>query len=114
MSKQGKLRRSNDPAAKGFPELAQLIGTVRRHMPELRESYKVRSLGMFGSYTREHHKEESDLDMLVDFEEAPSLFEFLALKNYLSDLLEIEVDLVMKGALRPAIGRHILEEVIYI
>jgi hypothetical protein len=69
---------------------------------------------MFGSYTREHHKEESDLDMLVDFEKAPSLFEFLALKNYLSDLLEIEVDLVMKGALRPAIGRHILEEVIYI
>jgi len=40
------------------------------------------------------------------------LFEFLELKHHLSDLLEVEVDLVMKDTLKPTIGRHILNEVI--
>jgi hypothetical protein len=69
---------------------------------------------MFGSYPRREYKEGRDLDILVDFDEPPSLFKFLELENYLSDLLDIKVDLVMKDALKPAIGRHILQEVTYI
>jgi hypothetical protein len=50
------------------------------------------------------------LDVLVEFDRVPSLFEFIRLERYLSELLKIKVDLVMKSALKPAIGRHILEE----
>jgi predicted nucleotidyltransferase len=81
-------------------------------MPELSSRYKVKSLGIFGSYLRGEADEESDIDLLVDLEkESMTLLEFIALENRLSDLLGAKVDLVERSALKPAIGRRILEEV---
>jgi hypothetical protein len=79
-------------------------------LPELRERYGVRELSLFGSYLRGEQRKCSDLDVLVEFDRAPSFFEFMRLERYLSELLKMKVDLVMKSALKPAIGRHILEE----
>jgi predicted nucleotidyltransferase len=84
--------------------------TLQSHLPELRERYGVRELSLFGSYLRGKQRRGSDLDVLVEFDRVPSLFEFVRLERYLSELLKIKVDLVMKSALKPAIGRHILEE----
>lgn len=69
-------------------------------------------MGIFGSYVRGEQDSESDLDILVEFDEAPGLFEYIRLEDYLSEILGIKVDLVMKSALKPAIGKRILEEVI--
>jgi len=80
----------------------------------LRERFKVRRIGIFGSWVRNEQKKGSDLDILVEFEEPIGLLDFLALEDYLSDLLGIKVDLVMKSALKPGIGKHILEEVVYV
>ena len=83
-------------------------------MPELVSRYKVMSLGIFGSYIRGEADEESDIDLLVDLEEGEvplTLLEFIAHENHLSDLLGAKVDLVERSALKPAIGRRILEEV---
>ena len=74
----------------------------------------MKTIGVFGSYVRGEQKEGSDLDVLVEFEEPVGLFEFMALENYLSDLLGVKVDLVSKKALKPHIGKRILEEVIMI
>jgi len=76
----------------------------------LRECYGVRELWLFGSYLRRERLKSSDLDVLVEFNRVPSFFEFVRLERYLSELLKMKVDLVMKSALKPAIGRHILEE----
>ena len=92
--------------------LAEILQILRENMPELSRRYKVRSLGVFGSYARGEADEESDIDLLVDLEdESLTLLQFIALENYLSDSLGAKVDLVEKKALKPAIGRHILEEV---
>jgi hypothetical protein len=88
----------------------KVFQTLQAHMPELRERYAVRRLSLFGSYLRGEQRKRSDLDVLVEFDRVPSLFEFIRLERYLSELLKIKVDLVMKSALKPAIGRHILEE----
>jgi predicted nucleotidyltransferase len=88
----------------------KIFQTLQGHMPELRERYGVRKLSLFGSYLRGEQRKHSDLDVLVEFHRVPSLFEFIRLERYLSELLNIKVDLVMKSALKPAIGRHILEE----
>jgi uncharacterized protein len=80
-------------------------------LPELKEKYHVSYLGVFGSYVRGEEKQESDLDVLVEFSKTPTLFKFINLENYLSDSLGIKVDLVMKDALKPNIGKHILNEV---
>jgi len=88
----------------------KVFQTLQAHLPELRERYGVRGLSLFGSYLRGDQRKGSDLDVLVEFDRVPSLFEFIRLERYLSGLLKIKVDLVMKSALKPAIGRRILEE----
>jgi len=93
-------------------ELSRLIEILRRNLPEITERYKIRSLGLFGSYVRAEQRRKSDLDILVEFHEAPSLLKFLELENRLSDLLGVKVDLVMKTALKPGIGQRILDEVV--
>nr|WP_232215778.1 hypothetical protein [Archaeoglobus veneficus] len=52
--------------------------------------------------------------VLVEFEEVPTLLDFVELKYYLTDILGVNVDLVMKKTLKPRIGRRILEEVVLI
>jgi predicted nucleotidyltransferase len=81
--------------------------------PSLKEKYGVKKIGVFGSYVRGEEKEESDLDVLVEFEKSKSLslLDFIRLENYLSDELGIKVDLVEKDSLKPRIRKHVLEEV---
>lgn len=78
----------------------------------LRKRFHIQYLGVFGSYVQGSPRRDSDLDILVEFSETPSLFEFIELEGYLSKLLGVKVDLVMKGTLKPLIGRQILNEVV--
>jgi uncharacterized protein len=93
---------------------ANLIHTLQAHLPELQQAYGVRTLGVFGSHVRGEARLDSDLDVLVEFDEQRplSLFQFVELENRLGDLLGLRVDLVEKATLKPVIGRHILAEVV--
>ena len=88
--------------------------TLAEHRAELKKLFKVQEIGLFGSYVRDQQNESSDIDILVEFDEPIGLISFVGLKNYLSDLLGVEVDLVMKDALRPRIGKRILKQVVYV
>lgn len=88
----------------------EFISVLKKEMPSLSKGYGVKSLALFGSYIRGEQKKGSDLDVLVEFSKSPSLFTFIKLENYLGDQLGIKVDLVMKDALKPNIGKHILNE----
>ncbi len=90
----------------------RILKRLHSLLPELRKQYRVKSLGLFGSYVHGRHRKTSDIDILVEFDRAPSLFKFVELQEYLSTALGIKVDLVMKTALRPAIGERILAEVV--
>ncbi len=95
-------------------EIGRIKSKIEKSMPILKGRYKVKTIGIFGSYVRGKQKKRSDIDILVEFEEVPGLLTFLEVENYLSDILNIKVDLVMKDALKPVIGKHILREVINI
>ncbi|MBI3354362.1 MAG: nucleotidyltransferase family protein [Deltaproteobacteria bacterium] len=84
------------------------------HKKDLRARYKVKKIGIFGSYVRGEQGKKSDLDILVEFSETPGLFAFIELENYISEMLDTKIDLVMKDALKPHIGKHILKEVVYL
>jgi uncharacterized protein len=88
----------------------ELITKLREFLPAIQMQYHVQTLEIFGSYLRGEEKADSDLDLLVTFNEVPSLFKFVALENHLSDELGVKVDLVMKDSLKPALGKFILEE----
>ncbi|MDI6810795.1 MAG: nucleotidyltransferase family protein [archaeon] len=93
-------------------ELERIIKTLAAHKEELKQRYKVKEIGIFGSVVRGEQKGTSDVDILVEFEKPIGFFTFLELEEYLSNLLGLKVDLVSKKALKPNIGRYILQEVI--
>ena len=95
-------------------KLEDIVRVLKEHKEELAEKYNVKEIGVFGSYVRDEQKAGSDIDILVEFYEVPSLLRFINLENYLSDLLGMKVDLVMKKALKRNIGEEILREVITI
>ena len=97
-------------------DLERIKRILERELPEIRKKYGVKRLGIFGSYIRGEETPRSDLDILIEFEEDAriSLIDFIELEYYLSDSLGVKVDLVEKKALKPRIGKRILEEVVYI
>jgi len=94
--------------------IAEIRTLLAEHKAKLLEKYGVKEIGVFGSYLREEQKETSDVDILVEFKRPVGMLTFINLKNYLSDLLGINVDLVTKKALKPRIGERILSEVVYV
>ena len=80
---------------------AEILDTLSRHREEFTRQFRVRSLAVFGSVARGETRPESDVDILVSFEEPPGFDGYMALKWRLEELLGARVDLVMEGALRP-------------
>lgn len=94
--------------------LEEIKNILNSHKDELRERYKVKEIGIFGSFVRGEQKESSDLDILVEYETVPGLLKFLELEIYLEELLGTKVDLVRKQAIRPRLKDVILKEVVYL
>jgi predicted nucleotidyltransferase len=96
------------------------INDIKRKLeslkPRLMENFKVKTVGVFGSYVRGEEKKGSDIDVLVEFGDSAelSLLDFVRLENFLSEKLGVKVDLVEKGTLKPGIGKRILKEVVTI
>jgi hypothetical protein len=103
---------AGENAMKKEAPIKHILSKLKREKPHLLETYKVESLGVFGSFARQEQTPSSDLDLLVSFSEPPSLFTFLELEHYLSELLETKVDLVMRDSLKQRIGRRILEDLL--
>lgn len=93
--------------------LEEIKNILAKHKAELKQKYKVKKIGIFGSCVRKE-KKVNDIDILVEFEEPIGFFQFMDLEEYLENLLPAKVDLVSKKALKPHIGEHILKETIYL
>jgi predicted nucleotidyltransferase len=78
------------------------------------EKYGVRKAALFGSIVREEATEESDIDLLVEFEEGRSLLDLAGLKLELEGLLNRKVDVVTYRSLHPLLRDIILSEQVVI
>jgi predicted nucleotidyltransferase len=99
---------------KRMKTLQEIESILRAEKPILRLRFRVKEIGIFGSFVRGEQKDTSDLDLLIDFEEPIGLIRYVGLQNYLSDRVGERVDLITKSGLKPRIGEHILKEVIYL
>lgn len=95
-------------------KLRKIKYIIQENKRYLEERYRVKQIGIFGSFARGEEHKSSDIDILVEFKEPIGLFEFMDLEEYLENLLQIKVDLVSKKALKPRIGEYILKEVEYV
>jgi len=74
----------------------------------------VRIIGLFGSFVRGEQRNDSDIDLLVEFEPNRKTFDsFMELSFFLEDLLRHPIELVTLESLSPYLGPHILKEVEY-
>src|SRR6266571_5151951 len=88
------------------------IFTVLRHSRPLLEAFGVARLSLFGSFARDEGRQDSDVDLLVEFTRPIGLFEFVRLQRQLGDLVGHRVDLVTPAALKPEFRDRILSEAV--
>jgi predicted nucleotidyltransferase len=92
---------------------AELFGALRTHEARLKY-YGVKRCGVFGSFARGMQTDQSDVDILVEFEPDKKSFDnFMHLAIFLEETLGRRVELVTPESLSPYIGPHILREVEY-
>jgi len=91
--------------------LDQIRTVLQEHKEEFAERFKVSRLGIFGSYARGDHDEQSDLDVIVEFTQ-PVGFEFIHLANRLEDLVGVKVDLLTPDSIKPNRRESILSNVV--
>jgi predicted nucleotidyltransferase len=85
---------------------------VSEHRAELTRS-GVKRLGVFGSVARGDAGPRSDVDVLIEFDHVPDLYEFAALRDRLTEILGTQVDLTTPQALKPRVRSRVLSEVRY-
>lgn len=95
-------------------ELKKDLMLIEKNLDFVKKNYEVKNIGVFGSVASGKEKKSSDIDILVELKKPIGFFKFLELEEFLSRKLKRKVDLVTEKALRPAIKKEILKEVIYV
>jgi len=90
----------------------ELLAKLKALKPRVTAQYKVREIGLFGSFVRGEQRENSDIDVLVEFEEGADLFDWVGLALFLEGVLQRRVDVIPKKALREELRESVLSEVV--
>jgi len=92
----------------------ETLSLIAEHQDRIK-ALGVKKIGLFGSFVREEHGAESDVDLLVEFEQGKKTFDnFMRLSFFLEDLFKRRVELVTLESLSPYIGPYIMNEVEYV
>lgn len=85
-----------------------IITFFRNNKTEI-EKYGVKKLGLFGSYAKNLESENSDIDVLVEFQEGNKTFDnYMDLKFYLEDKFNKDIDLVIDENIKEDLKSEIL------
>ncbi|MDY6868741.1 MAG: nucleotidyltransferase family protein [Chloroflexota bacterium] len=89
-----------------------LLDVLDEHREEIKKKFSVKSLAVFGSVLRGTAGPDSDIDILVQYQQVPGLFGFLDLKQYLESIVGRPVDLVTENALKRQLRDRIIREAV--
>jgi predicted nucleotidyltransferase len=87
----------------------EILDALRRHRDFLLK-YKVRKIGLFGSFVRGEQVDRSDIDLIVDFEE-PSIENFMGLSSFLENLFGKKVEILTPAGIDSIRINYIKEEI---
>ena len=90
----------------------QTLALLAEHKPVLAQRFGVRRLAVFGSIARGTAKPDSDVDILVGFDQPPTPSAFFGVQFYIEDLLGQPVDLVTETALRSELRPYVERDAI--
>ncbi|MEW6558307.1 MAG: nucleotidyltransferase family protein [Elusimicrobiota bacterium] len=94
--------------------LNEIKNIIQAHKTELHDKYKVKEIGVFGSYVRNTQTPKSDIDILVGFNETISLLKLARLEIFLEDILGVKTEVVPKEDIRQELKKNILQSVVYL
>ena len=94
--------------------IEEVIKTLKEQESKIKQKYKVRIKGIFGSFVRQPEEGSNDIDILVDFDAGADLFDFVGLSLFLEDKLKHKVDIVPEKYIRDEIKENILGETVRI
>ncbi len=86
---------------------------LAKNKQHLLEDYPIKSLAIFGSYARKEQKEDSDLDLMVEFNGKIGI-RFIDLADEIEQEVGLKVDLVSKNGIKPKYLQLIQQEMIYV
>lgn len=95
---------------------SEILDFLARNKQYFRERYGIVKIGLFGSYARHEQAENSDIDLIVEFEKnTPNLYDLkMDLKSYIKESLNLDVDIAREKYIKPRYRKSILEETIYV
>ncbi len=98
-----------------MPNKEFIVSAIKSKKREI-SKFGIKSIGLFGSYAREEQSENSDIDILIDFDPDKENFDnYMAVYDIIEDLFkDHRVEIVTKNGLSPYIGPEILNEVQYV
>jgi predicted nucleotidyltransferase len=93
----------------------QILLFLAQNKNLFRDKYHIIRIGLFGSYARDEQNIDSDVDLLVEFEDnTQELYDLkLQLKDFFLKTLGIEIDICREKYIKPRIKKQILKETIY-
>lgn len=95
--------------------MAHLVDTLRQHREEIliiARQYHADNIRLFGSVARGNEHQDSDIDLLVDFQPGSTLFDQIGLIEALSHKLGRKVDVISSRALNRHLAQKIQQETI--
>ncbi len=95
-------------------DLQEIKNTLHQQRDELRDTYNVSNLGIFGSVARGENTDTSDIDILVSFSKPVGMFKFIRLEDHLSKIFGRKVDLVTPRALKLLVKDEVLKDIVYV
>jgi predicted nucleotidyltransferase len=93
---------------------SEVLKILETDFPFLRENFHVDKIGLFGSYARQEQSEKSDLDLLINFETTPDFLQLVELEEYLSDLLDIKVEILTSGGIKDRVRPNIMKDMEFV
>jgi hypothetical protein len=91
----------------------EILDKLKDVKKNLKIKYKVKSIGLFGSYVSNKQTATSDIDFLVEFDIDAVLFHLVGLSRYLEEIFNTKVDVISKPSLKVELKQQILKDVIY-
>ena len=93
--------------------LQEIKSTLNNHKQHLFRDYPIKSMAIFGSYSREEQKDDSDLDILVEFKDKIGI-RFIDLAEEIENIIGFKVDLVSKKGIKEKYLQAINSDLIYV
>ena len=93
--------------------LLQIKEALASNKDRLFKQYHLANMAVFGSFARNEQREDSDVDILVEFS-VPVGMEFIDLADDLEEILHRKVDLVSKGGIKPKYLAIIQKQLSYV